>query len=515
MRNILCVGTEWFSKNGGLSTFNRILCESLARRSRVFCYVPDFSQDEADDAKEKNVILVKPKKIAGISGISSLSNRPLLSHDAQIDVIVGHDRITGPFMQAIADNYFKKSIKVLFIHTAPGELEWLKPERTHNNVAERAEERETIQKDLAKDCSVVAAVGPKLFLEIQTSMAGLATRPDIIRFDPGLYKSANDIDYSSISPIPESLIIGRLDDFHLKGVDIAAKAMDVVNKEWTTKTNGIVFKPRLLIRGASIGSEGQMLEKLNSLLPETNLQFIIRNYSSDLSVITEEIRRVGVLLMPSRSEGFGLVGLEAMSYGRPILMSENSGLGMLIQEIAPEEAAKWVINRDTANNGVGIWASRITNILLDKKIAGLELKKLNELYEHKVSWENSVDRLMEYVEKTMTVANEDQCCSKVIVVEEGVVSDGSQTNQTQGIKIILQMEAGSKLVSAFLSLPYTKRFSIAKELGLLEEGETLDSASLDKLSSKFLERAFHKKKLDQLWAKIFNDSLDSNPFKNI
>lgn len=76
------------------------------------------------------------------------------------------------------------------------------------------------------------------------------------------------------------------------------------------------------------------------------------------------------------------------------------------------------------------------------------------------------------------------------------------------------MEAGSKLVRGFLALSGTKRFGIAKELGLIEPGETFDGAILDRMSSKFIERAYKRNLLDQLWAKVFNDSKDSNPFIN-
>ena len=38
--------------------------------------------------------------------------------------------------------------------------------------------------------------------------------------------------------------------------------------------------------------------------------------------------------MPSRTEGFGLSGLEAMSAGLPVLVSRNSGFGEALSSVA-------------------------------------------------------------------------------------------------------------------------------------------------------------------------------------
>ena len=38
--------------------------------------------------------------------------------------------------------------------------------------------------------------------------------------------------------------------------------------------------------------------------------------------------------MPSRTEGFGLTGLEAMSAGLPVLVSSNSGTGKALRSAA-------------------------------------------------------------------------------------------------------------------------------------------------------------------------------------
>ena len=44
-------------------------------------------------------------------------------------------------------------------------------------------------------------------------------------------------------------------------------------------------------------------------------------------------RQADLVVMPSRTEGFGLAALEALSASLPVLVSGNSGLGEALKEI--------------------------------------------------------------------------------------------------------------------------------------------------------------------------------------
>lgn len=397
MNRILCIATEWLPKKGGLSTFNRKLCITLAKNNRVYCYLPEFGQEEYQDASNNGVNLLKPKYIAGMDAWNCMNNKPILLENDNIDILIGHDRITGPIMEALRNNYYSGATTIFFIHTSPSEIELYKPEQLDIDHAAKAEEREKIQKDLAKNSSLIVAVGPKLFHEVKTYMAGVSRKPPIVRFDPGLFENSDKINYEFESTIPEALMMGRLEDFHLKGVDIVFKAMDKVYNEWHVEVNNTILKPRLILRGSPIGSDKALRSKLNELVPSSKLVVIIRNYASDVGIINEEIRRSALTLMPSRAEGFGLVALEAISLGRPILVGDNTGFATLIKEIAPEEAHHWIIPADLINDGVEEWAEGIKTILVDRKAAEDRLKRLVEIYSTKISWDSSVRSLIESV----------------------------------------------------------------------------------------------------------------------
>ena len=81
------------------------------------------------------------------------------------------------------------------------------------------------------------------------------------------------------------------------------------------------------------------------------------------------------------------------------------------------------------------------------------------------------------------------------------------------IKPLLDMKPGTKILQSFFALPAARRFEIAKEHGLVEEGEKFDAPAQEKLSASFLKRAFSKNRLADLWSKLFDETIDPNPFK--
>src|SRR3954468_15492912 len=95
MTHILVVATEWNSARGGISTFNRSLCTTIAAAGRpVTCFVPSFSPEEAADAAEARVTLLAAKPPPGVRGKDAL----LFGLPGPLDfgAVVGHGRITGP-----------------------------------------------------------------------------------------------------------------------------------------------------------------------------------------------------------------------------------------------------------------------------------------------------------------------------------------------------------------------------------------------------------------------------------
>ena len=73
-------------------------------------------------------------------------------------------------------------------------------------------------------------------------------------------------------------------------------------------------------------------------------QLIVRSFVKDKQRLRELFCEVDLAIMPSRTEGFGLTALEAMSAGLPILVSGNSGFGKALRGFPMGES--FVIDSD-------------------------------------------------------------------------------------------------------------------------------------------------------------------------
>ena len=111
------------------------------------------------------------------------------------------------------------------------------------------------------------------------------------------------------------LIFGRGDvkDFKLKGFDIAGKAIAALQDT------------RLVFVGALDRKDEEIANRLIECgVPASRLRVrgCVRCVQ-DRESLKRLSQEVDLVVMPSRTEGFGLTGLEAMSAGLPVLVSRN------------------------------------------------------------------------------------------------------------------------------------------------------------------------------------------------
>jgi len=61
-------------------------------------------------------------------------------------------------------------------------------------------------------------------------------------------------------------------------------------------------------------------------------QLIVRS-AKERKQLAQQFCQADLVIMPSRTEGLGLAALEPLSAGPPVLVSGNSGLGELLEEV--------------------------------------------------------------------------------------------------------------------------------------------------------------------------------------
>ncbi|MEO6627064.1 MAG: glycosyltransferase [Aquihabitans sp.] len=121
--------------------------------------------------------------------------------------------------------------------------------------------------------------------------------------------------------VPTLLFVGRIQA--LKGLDVAVGALAALGRP----------EARLVVVGGPSGTEGRAeLERVRSLAASLGVLGQIRFVEPQPHhLLSSWYRAADVVLVPSRSESFGLVALEAAACGTPVVAAEVGGLRTLVE----------------------------------------------------------------------------------------------------------------------------------------------------------------------------------------
>ena len=174
---------------------------------------------------------------------------------------------------------------------------------------------------------------------------------------------------------------GDSEDFYLKGHDIAARAVAELCKH-----EPYLFK--LVFVGAPRGEE-EKVKKLFLMEGIAPSQLIVRSYGKRQQ-LAAQFYEADLAIMPTRSEGFGLAALEALSAGLPVLVSGNSGFGDALKESLFGSIC--IVNSEDARE----WAKAIRAIHHKKRKLRLsEAVHIRERYAERYHWKVECGRLVE------------------------------------------------------------------------------------------------------------------------
>jgi D-inositol-3-phosphate glycosyltransferase len=173
------------------------------------------------------------------------------------------------------------------------------------------------------------------------------------------------------------LFVGRLE--RLKGVDVAIRALALLRDRAHDDV-------RLLILGED-SREGDESEK--DRLKEVAAAAGVRDRVDFLgSVAHHELpffySAADVCVMPSYSESFGLVGLEAQACGRPVVGSGVTGLRSVVRD----EVSGYLLD----SHDPAMYAERIGRLLDNPELA-LQMGRRGRLLAQRFSWTRTADRL--------------------------------------------------------------------------------------------------------------------------
>ena len=368
--SVLFLASEWRSSKGGLSTINRELAINIAKHPKVDVtfYVPRCNDEDKKVALLEKINLVEAKRVPGMDELQWLSSPP---ENLYIDVVVGHGVKLGPYAYFIRN--LRKCKWVQVVHTVPEEL------GMYANAISVAEEKHQLEVELCQLADFVVSVGSKLNEAFRCYLSSCQKDDMFFNFTPGIFSEFSNVKqaYDKTRKF-RVLLFGRGDaeDFEVKGFDIAAKAVAALSDVY------------LVSVGVPEGEHEKVKKRfLDCGIHENKLT--IRSSVKDRESLKCQFFEVDLAIMPSRTEGFGLTGLEALSAGLPVLVSGNSGFGEALSKVP--FGSFCVVH----SNDPQMWAALIKGVQeKDRKNRVMESEALRSSYANMYSWEEQSEELV-------------------------------------------------------------------------------------------------------------------------
>jgi len=203
---------------------------------------------------------------------------------------------------------------------------------------------------------------------------------DLDRFDPLPAQAAKQ----QLGILPHQkmiLFVGRIEP--LKGVDTLLQAISQLKAQHPAALQNV----QVAIIGGTPDNPDKEMTRLHNLHAELQLQDSVKFLGArEQSLLPNYYAAAKMVVMPSHYESFGMVGLEAMAMGTPVVASQVGGLAHLVQD---GHTGFLVPPKNTA-----ILAERILQLLTDESLRQ-QLACQAQAYAQKFNWPNIVNQMMD------------------------------------------------------------------------------------------------------------------------
>ncbi|XP_078611060.1 uncharacterized protein LOC144881704 [Branchiostoma floridae x Branchiostoma japonicum] len=361
---VLLLSEVYGTLKGGISAIYRRLGTILTNRVPdvwVSTAVLDATEDDKDEAKRDGVDLLLPTVHPGDDRTDPCLHWLTFDHrvkypnlPSNVRSIVGHTNGTSRAACRIKQDRCPDARVVLFIDDIPEDTEQYKGDEEAIGIGKK---EDSILKD-AEQADVIFSVGDRTFDHFKNQFRAIPVnkRPRHMKFFPRPSKIFEDSDaeYTETETMVV-LCIGRVAGVEkLKGFDLAVEALSIVAQKMRVK---------LRVRGVD-KDDIQVTKAILEHCKSANLQITFLPFGTQKD-ICKDMLQSHLVLMPSRAEPFGLVGLEAIAVGVPVLISDKSGLADLIIKFA-RRYHNCIVETDTGGDeqrNVGNWARCIERVL--------------------------------------------------------------------------------------------------------------------------------------------------------
>ena len=342
----------------------------------VNVYLPQCTEEDKRVAASHNVQLIEAEEVLGYDPVDWLS---FLPENHTVDCIIVHGVCLGKQVQFIKRQHDCKWIQV--VHTDPEELGMYK---SYKDAFSKGEKKHQVEVKLCQLADQVVAIGPRLAEALSSYLRFCGKDQDVISLNPSIFTEFSGVRQATEERRTFCVLVlghGEREDFYLKGYDIAAQAI--------AELKGMSKPYKLVFVGAPSGKEEQVKEMLLQQGIGRD-QLDVHWFDESREHLAELLCKVDLALMPSRTEGFGLAALEALSAGLPVLVSGNSGLGEALKKVP--YGSHCVVDSEDPKE----WAKAIMAVHhKDRKMLLKESVALCREYAETYSWQEQCARLVE------------------------------------------------------------------------------------------------------------------------
>ena len=403
--DVMFLCDEWKSSKGGLSTFNREFAINLAETTtdsmKIHCYVSRSDDQDKEDAEQLGVNLITAQTVPGSQDpLDWLKTQP--PELPYPHIVIGHGRKLG-----IPAWFLRRATGckwIQFVHVFCEDLGKFK-ETTATAVTDTIEENEEKHKKEIESCKAadaVIAVGSRLQRKYSRSLPNVAVEiitPGILKkfcnesIESGEHAGVLSRTLNAFKAFKFNVFMfGRatFEDLTLKGYDIVANAIGSLGGKF-----------ELTFVGSSPGEHRNVEQWFLNNTCIKRKQITIRGYCTKQDELKEMFHQSDLVAVPSRTEGFGLVGLEAISSGVPVLVSDESGIAEALQKV--EGGNTVIVGSDEDEDE---WARRISEVSSQSpEERQTSAKQLRENYRRVYPWRMECERFKGLIEKVVKTAN--------------------------------------------------------------------------------------------------------------
>lgn len=326
----------------------------------VACLVLDATEQDTSAAAREGVNLIKatpqPLMCQGDKQLLGLHSE----YPFKVDLVVGHGMLSGA---AAAIQAKRENCKRLHIfHDLPG--------------------TDGKEREIGLEADFVAGIGP---LVVEQWKAIL--NREVFTIIPGI--PAVDPRNQIMTPQCRCLFLGNVNNPSESSLRLVTDALADCKQG------------KISLHLTVVGSETKNVENLNkeirNVLRSSKVETVVRPLDISQEVVGVEVRGVSLVLIPSPTDGFGMMALEAIAAKVPILIPSSCGVARFINKAFCNQFLKFLCSTEGEWDGIDAWTYAVNEILDDRKEAFDMAASLCEKWKSTYTWDSTAKQLLEHL----------------------------------------------------------------------------------------------------------------------